>query len=294
MTIETPTATPKSGISLSDTISVGGKTVSVADLLTGFSRLTELETRLKATEEGFKAAVALTDPDVTPEAHDAALRTFLRAQGQSDIDIEESVQAVNATRATGGDLPPVADADDESDDTTQDASAMTSKEIEALRADLRASRADTIKTRLREQIASILDSNAEAGVLLKAAKQSGEGKLTAAKASLATELQDATIRSLMRTHQSGAPLSLEAVDTALRSTAKNVFEKYLGFQPASSAGNAPAVPEGFEMLSKAQPVEAPVPGSGQTLGETQSSLDAFINDSLSRGLMEDAVASTKV
>lgn len=275
------------GLDVNAKVNVGGKEITVGELIQTHSTATQTAARAAALQKNWDAAQALTNPNLDNTQFEGHLRTYLNAANLSPEQVNAAVADAMAGRTAAATPPPARNGQGKGVSPETDAALGT------MARELQNTRVSMLKAGIEGGIATALASDGPAGVLLrKSVELSGEQGQGDLKATLTNEIRMASIAELTKRNAATGSIPFDEVPQIVRDATAAVVKKMTGWAgDLSTMGKAPKVAglEGFDM-SNVKPVARPEHKKGADNSAVIGQLDSWIQDSLMRGMAENAAA----
>lgn len=285
-TVETPP--PQEVINLDRTVRVGGEDIPVSELVQAREDLEFMRNDYSKLVQFRDATSKVMRQDIDPGVKEQAAREVLTGMGykgdQIDEYVSEWMQSQQQEQQGNQGMSNNNSAEDSSAEQVANAIIKAQNQAEQTSQEMNRMRAEQLNSRMNAQIMMGLDYNKEATTMLNKLEEiNGKEASSSAKAAFERDIREQSLNNL-RARRSAAGTFEEAwVSEETARATDQVLAKYRSvIGDPNKLGRAPETDSSVNAIFSRPAVQAPRWKPGTKPGDTETALDAYNKDALSR------------
>ena len=285
-TVETPP--PQEVINLDRTVRVGGEDIPVSELVQAREDLEFMRNDYSKLVQFRDATSKVMRQDIDPGVKEQAAREVLTGMGykgdQIDEYVSEWMQSQQQEQQGNQGMSNNNSAEDSSAEQVANAIIKAQNQAEQTSQEMNRMRAEQLNSRMNAQIMMGLDYNKEATTMLNKLEEiNGKEASSSAKAAFERDIREQSLNNL-RARRSAAGTFEEAwVSEETARATDQVLAKYRSvIGDPNKLGRAPETDSSVNAIFSRPAVQAPRWKPGTRPGDTETALDAYNKDALTR------------
>lgn len=275
-------------IDLDRTVRVGGEDIPVSELVKAREDLEFMRNDYSKLVQFRDATSKVMRPDIDPGVKEQAARELLVGMGYKGDDVDnyvsEWMESQNQEQGTTRMSKNEDNKNETSAEEVANAILQAQQQSEQTSQELNRMKADQLNSRMNTQIMMGLDYNKEATTMLKKLEEiNGKEASFAAKMAFERDIREQSLNNL-RARRSAAGTFEEAwVSEETAKATDQVLAKYRSvIGDPNKLGRAPETDSSTNAIFSRPAVQAPRWKPGTRPGDTETALDAYNKDALSR------------